>query len=387
MASLKEFLDDSDPSELDAARAEEECKTFGAFELHIPGVGGIVRLHALYAALSLAWYVKRMDTRSRADGQSVLEIVLAWFHERLSSGREPAPIVHGFFGLHFHSLVELDHQWAELHAGLIFGSFDDRGDARQTYAWNAYLGSSHDGISPALYRILHQRYELAISEIYSESPSGLQEQLGWHLILGYLQRAIGLRDGLLEQFFERALMSSLVAALRAAIFATEAPVIRDQLDSAHADLLVGLWEWRREVALNSAENFPDQMELTAFDVWFASDLFPPLWALEQLHIALQVAGNAATLTKRAALPVMLRLAELASDPLHIGYAIGIATALLHGSWEVSDAHASRHELATIVQHGRSFGEEGAATVESILTARLGKDFLEAVSQAGRGDQP
>lgn len=256
-----------------------------------------VRGEAMHTVMRYSLWVRRSfetggeQSRAQAGFREMPE-VQAVLEEHLQIEHDPARAVRAVYGQWFPWLVLLDRDWTADNATRIFPVGEDRA-ALWDAAWDAYVGFG--GPYDHAFALLRDEYLRAIRDIGRERVQAVlaessDERLAEHLTVFYWRGKLQLDEGgLLRAFYSQAparLRAHALGFVGHALHGPEKPPVPD----AVRERLQSLWQWRLEET-RGQERSERMVELAEFGWWFASEKFPPDWALDQLCAVLRAVGK------------------------------------------------------------------------------------------------
>ncbi len=238
---------------------------------------------AVESAVRLALWLRRQSSQPEAWTFAEAPEIGGFLDAQLDPSRGWAP-VHAMFGEWLPWLVKLDASWVQERLGAIFPANEP---SLREAAWRTQF---RHGPFTHVFEMLKNEYDQAIDrltefEVAPESGDSAGEGLARHLLAEYWRGHLPVDEGLLQKFFARAPLRLRRFALEHAGWALlnadgEAP---DEV----VERLRALWLHRVAVCRASQ----NAGELAAFGSWMDVEQLDATWRLDQLIIALQLAGN------------------------------------------------------------------------------------------------
>jgi len=235
------------------------------------------------------------------------------------------------YGQWFPQFVVLDADWAEENVDRIF-PHEEGAEALRDAAWETYIRYClpYDNV----FQVLADEYACAVERIGGASATrhGLRspdERLAEHLMVYYWCGKVDLTDpdGLLQRFYEKASPELRKSALN--FIGRSLERTQDKVPQEILVRLRTLWE-ARVTAVRGAEARTEAAELAAFGSWFRSGKFDDNWAIDQLQVALSLAGQV-----EHDFMVVERLAELADEmPLEVVHCLRLIVESQTAPWGV-----------------------------------------------------
>jgi len=223
------------------------------------------------------------DFGAAPEVQEVLE-------RHLAPRPDGSPVAHAIYGQCLPSLVLLDANWTTQH---LLSIFPRQPEYPLLYdaAWETYLFQAR--LSPEVFALLKDEYAAAIERLdrgntKSISPDTPESHLANHLMILYESGILSIdaSDDLLVRFFRNA-----SDELRRSAFAQTGQMFaRDNERAAPQSIerFQRLWEWRISEISQFSLAQDARRELAAFGWWMRTDVFPPLWSLQQLDRVLNL---------------------------------------------------------------------------------------------------
>ncbi|MEV0135741.1 hypothetical protein AB0H83_45775 [Dactylosporangium sp. NPDC050688] len=277
---------------------------------------------------------------------------LALLGEHVDPAADGALSVRAVFGELLHVIAKLDPRWTVEHLDQMLPLDPAKADL-WVVVWDAYL---HVTVRDAAWPLLRQHYRRAVELLDPQATAKVDilraELLADHLGNRYWWGLLSLDDDdrLLQQFYDRcpAAASATILGSVGASLARLAP------DEARRERLMRLWQYR----IDAARNDGDSAELTHFDTWFTSGLFPDRWALQQLRTVVELVESF-TLDP----PVLARLAALADQEPHA--CLDVLDRWLQKPLERTHFHRS-DDLEVIIAVAGGTDDAAAATARRIV---------------------
>jgi len=313
------------------------------------------------------WCLRHLRPDGTANGQSpgLPEIpeVKGVLERHIDVAHDASDRVRRMYGRHLPWLVLLDRVWVERLLPQIFPDAPALAYLRDA-AWDDYI-TLCDPYNPLL-EVLGAHYQAAVLRLKPQESDdrhvgATEEALGMHVIVFYVRGKLPL-DGLLRQFFERAVVKRRAHVIGAVGRDLEAD--SGQFDGAALSRLRALWDFRlKATGGQKAQAVED--EFAEFGFWFASDAFEAEYSLAAFGRTLDAtAGRISYWTG-----VCKRLAALVPvDPHSVVNCLRRMTDRDSPGWEV-DGHAE--EISTVLRAVLSSGDAQARNMARDLIHSLG----------------
>lgn len=367
--TLEPLTTDPDPT------AEQESRQGGvdAASLSINSVRG----EAMHAVVRYGLWVRRHLTASAPDyktqGFQEAPEVRAVLEAHLDTALETSTAIRSVYGQWLPWLLLLDSDWTKAALPRIFPREGSLTHLREA-VWDGFV--CFGGVFDNVFDVLRDEYVGAIERIDSESgsardPDRPDSRLAEHLMVHYWRGRITIdeRDGMLRRFYLKAPPSLRAHALD---FVGRTLERDHDVPAEVIARLQELWMWRVQETGGFA--LPQkEAELREFGLWFASGVFPPDWAQEQLTTVLisvrKVEGAHLVLERLAGLSqhepyraIQILDLMVGVDQQGFSYRMEEVSTVLLRAIESSDARA--REKAVILIH--VFGARGLRDYADLL---------------------
>jgi hypothetical protein len=340
---LKNLARDQDPTPQDEARTLSSGMDAATLALNV------TRGKALRAIIKYAeWHIrhkKRSGGRKARAGaalsiSSKVAAVLDW---HLIPENEPSLAVRAVYGRAVPELAWLDLRWTENALPKIFPHKKDSENLWEA-AWTTYVIFCRP--KAYLFPLLQEEYRKALQKLATYPPEKLyhedpDERLGEHLMELYWGQALELDspDGLIRGFFAKA--SDELCAHATEFVGWHLYVDKTKLGPKIAGRLQEFWNWRLATIQSAGSHEAHQLELSAFEFWFASRKFDDHWSAANLRTVLKLGAK----LKRPP-EVIKALALFApSDPQLAFDCLKLIVDLLrHQTWQIQASRAPMKKI-------------------------------------------
>ncbi len=257
-----------------------------------------VRGKAMHALVRYALWVRRNIEKGPSGNERVTQgfeempEVREVLEAHLNLKKDPTLAIRTVYGQWFPWLVLLDQEWATSYVSTIFPP-DEKDQSLWKAAWVTYITRCDPYNN--IFEVLRNEYGRAVNRIETskEEPvnalTNYAERLVGHLMILYWRGKVSLDDseGLLVRFYEKAfelLRGHAIELMGRALHKDK----EDEKDvpAEILDRFKALWEWRVQKAAGSRSR-----EFEGFGWWFVSGKFDNAWAMDQLVVALRLAGK------------------------------------------------------------------------------------------------
>jgi hypothetical protein len=260
------------------------------------------RGEAMHALIQYAFWIRQYNKGTygeeciNSSGFNDMPEVRDVLEYHLNSSNDPSLAVRSVYGQCFPWLVVLDQAWSSENAARIFPSQTDN-VSKDLYdaAWETYI--TFCNIYDNVFEILKEEYSNAVERlacsINDRSRYSIEsdKRLVNHIIKLYWRGKLNLDDpqSLISRFYANAsdsLRKYAIEYLGRLLYNT-----KDEIDADILKRLQVLWLKRIDNLHITNKRETHLLEPIAFGWWFVSGKFNDTWAIEQLMIAIELAGK------------------------------------------------------------------------------------------------